>query len=144
MDAGALLEPLGVAVHASRRANIAPGSTVLVLGAGTVGLLVAAVAKIKGAGTVIIADIDSGRVQFAVENKFAHLGFTVPRRRAEKIEDQLAIAKEIAAEVGKVVNSDNIVVGEVDAVFECTGVPSCLQTAIYVNSPPNTIIPSSR
>lgn len=133
LDLGALLEPLGVAIHASRRAALAPNSTVLVFGAGTVGLLVAAVAKIKGAKTVVIADIDSGRVDFAVKNKFADLGYTVPRRRGSSIEENLAIAKETAEKVGKVVKKDGQVLGEVDAVFECTGVPSCLQAAIYVS-----------
>src|SRR5690348_995696 len=93
LDLGALLEPLGVAIQASKRAQLTPGSTVLVFGAGAVGILVAAMAKISGAGTVVIADIDAGRVQFAVDNKFAHRSFTVPMKRGATIEEQLDIAK---------------------------------------------------
>jgi L-iditol 2-dehydrogenase len=130
---GAILEPLGVAIHATRRANLPTGSTVLVFGAGAVGLLMAAMAKISGASTVIIADIDSGRVEFAVKNAFAHKGYTVPMRRGASIEENLNIAKETAAEVGKLQKSSGQPVVEVDAVFECTGVPSCLQAAIYVS-----------
>ena len=133
LDLGALLEPLSVAIQASKRAQLAPGSTVLVFGAGAVGLLVAAMAKISGAGTVVIADIDAGRVQFAVENKFAHRSFTVPMKRGSTIEEQLDIAKEVAAEVGKLSKESGGEVGEVDAVFECTGVPSCVQASIYVS-----------
>ncbi|KAJ4297654.1 hypothetical protein N0V90_005548 [Kalmusia sp. IMI 367209] len=102
LDLGAILEPLGVGIQASKRAQLAVGSTVLVFGAGAVGLLVAAMAKISGAGTVVIADIDSGRVHFAVENNFAHRGFTVPLKRGQTIEENLEIAKETAAEVGKI------------------------------------------
>ena len=130
---GALLEPLGVAIHASRRAQLPTGSTVLVFGAGAVGLLVAAMAKISGASTVVIADIDGGRVDFAVKNGFAHRGYTVPMKRGGTVEESLSIAKETAVEVGKVQTASGKSVGEVDAVFECTGVPPCLQAAIYVS-----------
>ncbi len=133
LDLGALLEPLSVAIQASKRAQLAVGCTVLVFGAGAVGLLVAAMAKISGAGTVIIADIDSGRVQFGIEHKFAHAGFTVPMKRGSTIDEQLDIAREMAAEIGKVKMQSGSEIGEVDAVFECTGVPSCVQTGIYVS-----------
>jgi L-iditol 2-dehydrogenase len=133
LDLGALLEPLGVAIQASKRAQLAPGSTVLVFGAGAVGILVAAMAKISGAGTVVIADIDAGRVQFAVDNKFAHRSFTVPMKRGNTIEEQLDIAKEVAAEIGRITKESGGEVGEVDAVFECTGVPSCVQASIFVS-----------
>lgn len=129
LDVGALLEPLGVALHAFRRSYMPPNASVVVFGAGAVGLLCAAVAKLKGAGKVIIADIDAGRLDFAVQNGFAHKSYTVPMRRGKDIDESLQIAKETAAEVGKV---DDI--GEVDVVFECTGVPSCVQAGIYVSN----------
>lgn len=128
MDVGALLEPLGVALHAFRRSLMPEQATVLVFGAGAVGLLCAAVAKVKGAGKVIIADIDQGRLDFAVQNGFAHASYLVPMKRGKDIDENLAIAKEIAAAVGQVES-----VGEVDVVFECTGVPSCVQAGIFVS-----------
>ncbi|KIW06489.1 uncharacterized protein PV09_02925 [Verruconis gallopava] len=132
LEMGALLEPLGVAIHAHRRAQLQPGVKVLVFGAGAVGLLVAAVLRIQDPQcTVVIADIDAGRIKFALENGFAHCGFPVPLRRANSTEEQLEIARKIAAEIGEVVVDDNSKLGQVDAVFECTGVPSCLQTSIY-------------
>ena len=97
LDLGAILEPLGVGIQATKRAQLPVGSTVLVFGAGAVGLLVAAMAKISGASTVVIADIDSGRVNFAVDNHFAHRGFTVPVKRVLTIEENLYIAKVTAA-----------------------------------------------
>ena len=90
-------------------------------------------AKISGAGTVVIADINGGRVDFAVKNGFAHRGYTVPMKKGGTVEESLNIAKETATEVGKVQRASGKPVGEVDAVFECTGVPLCLQAAIYVS-----------
>lgn len=104
-------------------------ATVLVFGAGAVGLLCAAVAKLKGAKEVVIADIDAGRLEFAVKNGFADRSYAVPMRRGKDVDESLAIAKETAAEIGKVGD-----VGEVDVTFECTGVPSCVQAGIYVRS----------
>lgn len=63
---GAILEPLGVAIHGCRRAALAKNSTILIFGAGAVGLLCAAMSKVYGAKTVIIADIQAERVDFAV------------------------------------------------------------------------------
>lgn len=126
LDVGALLEPLGVALHAFRRSQMKKGSTTLVFGAGAVGLLCAAVARVKGAGKIVIADIDAGRLDFAVQNGFADGSYTVPMKRGKDIDESLAIAKETATELGKVAG-----VGEVDVTFECTGVPSCVQAGIY-------------
>ncbi|KAK3697290.1 hypothetical protein LTR37_017523 [Vermiconidia calcicola] len=126
LDAGALLEPLGVALHAFKRSQMPKDATVLVFGAGAVGLLCAVVVKLKGAKKVIIADIDAGRLDFAVKNGFAHQSYAVPMRRGKDIDENLEIAKETAAEIGKLDG-----VGEVDVTFECTGVPSCVQAGIY-------------
>ncbi|KAM7198575.1 GroES-like protein [Naviculisporaceae sp. PSN 640] len=78
-DAAALLEPLSVAIHAVNRAAPEPGSTALVLGAGTVGLLTAAMARQAGCSTVTIVDVDQGRVDFAIAKGFATHGYVVPR-----------------------------------------------------------------
>ncbi|KAK0701680.1 chaperonin 10-like protein [Lasiosphaeria miniovina] len=78
-DAAALLEPLSVAIHAVNRATPAPGSTALVIGAGTVGLLTAAMARQSGCAAVTIADVDQGRVDYAISRGFATHGYVVPR-----------------------------------------------------------------
>ena len=139
LDVGALLEPLGVALHAFRRSLMPEHATVLVFGAGAVGLLCAAVAKLRGAREVVIADIDAGRLDFAVDNGFAHRSYTVPMRRGKDMDENLAIAKETAAEIGKVGD-----VGEVDVTFECTGVPSCVQAGIYVSHSLQSIASETR
>lgn len=54
LEEGAILEPLAVGVHACKRAGVTVGSTVLVLGAGPIGLVSLLAAKAFGASQVII------------------------------------------------------------------------------------------
>ena len=58
MDAAtaALLEPLGIAIHALDLARIKPMASVAVLGAGPIGLLIAQVARLCGAGQLIVVE----------------------------------------------------------------------------------------
>lgn len=65
LELGALLEPMGVAINASRRAQLPSEATVLVFGAGAIGLLCACMAKQAGASNVIIADINQARLAFS-------------------------------------------------------------------------------
>ncbi|KAI0184286.1 chaperonin 10-like protein [Xylaria flabelliformis] len=78
-DSAALLEPLSVGIHAVNRASPSPGSTALVMGAGTVGLLTAAMALQSGCTSVTVADVDAGRVDYAIKHGFATHGFVVSR-----------------------------------------------------------------
>ncbi|KAK8127559.1 Sorbitol dehydrogenase [Apiospora sp. TS-2023a] len=78
-DAAALLEPLSVAIHAVNRACPTPGSTALVTGAGTVGLLTAAMARRSGCTNVTICDLDAGRVDYAIKKGFATHGYVIQR-----------------------------------------------------------------
>ena len=50
---GALVEPLAVSIHAMRRSSLKGGETVVVLGAGNIGLTTIAAARAMGAGTII-------------------------------------------------------------------------------------------
>ena len=61
-EAGALIEPLAVAVHAVRRAKIGLGDKVAIIGAGPIGLLVTAVCKAAGAQEIIVSDIAAARL----------------------------------------------------------------------------------
>jgi (R,R)-butanediol dehydrogenase/meso-butanediol dehydrogenase/diacetyl reductase len=60
----ALVEPTAVAVHDVRRAEVAPGDQVLVVGGGPVGVLIALVARHTGAD-VMVAELDRSRRGFA-------------------------------------------------------------------------------
>ena len=120
-----------MAMHARDRANLPAGSTVLVFGAGAVGLLAAAVSKADGAKAVIIADIQKDRVDFALANGFADAGVIVPMARPQTIEEKLAYAQDVAGKI-KETSVNGAPVGEVSAVYECTGVETCTQSSIYV------------
>ena len=64
-DVAALAEPLAVAVRAVERAGIGPGSTVGVVGAGTIGLLLVQAARVAGAGTVVAVEHHEHRRRLA-------------------------------------------------------------------------------
>jgi 2-desacetyl-2-hydroxyethyl bacteriochlorophyllide A dehydrogenase len=64
-EAGALIEPLAVAVHAIKRAKIGLGDKVAIIGAGPIGILVGAVCKAAGAREIIVADIADVRLEMA-------------------------------------------------------------------------------
>lgn len=62
----ALIEPYAIAAHAVRRSRVADGETLLVAGAGAIGLGVADIARSLGA-RVIIAETSAQRLAFAAE-----------------------------------------------------------------------------
>lgn len=65
-DVGAaMLEPLGVALHAIRLAKIVVGEDVVVIGAGAVGLLITRLARLQGARHVFVADRLKWRLDIA-------------------------------------------------------------------------------
>jgi L-iditol 2-dehydrogenase len=69
-DEGALLDPASIALHTARRGGVDAGDTVLVVGAGPIGLLAADAAHVLGASTVIVAGpgpADSGRLGTAAD-----------------------------------------------------------------------------
>lgn len=61
----ALLEPLGVAIHAVDLARIRVGNSVAVLGAGPIGLLILQLARLSGAAPVFAVDKLSWRLKLA-------------------------------------------------------------------------------
>lgn len=73
IEEAAMAEPAAVAAHALRRAGVEPGGTVLIFGAGPIGLLLAQWARAWGAGHVMLADVDLGRLRYAKELGFGHL-----------------------------------------------------------------------
>jgi L-iditol 2-dehydrogenase len=133
MESAALLEPLSVAIHATRRAHIEQGDTAIVFGAGTVGLLTAAMAKVSGATTVVIADIDYGRINYALANGFAHKGYIVtPRKEANETDEKLDQAKELADDIMQIASLNDPEFEGADVTFDCTGKEICMQAGLYV------------
>ena len=64
-EAGAMVEPMAVCLHAIKKADIGKDSSVLIYGAGTIGLLCAMWAKAFGAKAVFVEDIDEKRIEMA-------------------------------------------------------------------------------
>lgn len=117
---GAMVEPVAVALHAVKRAGTVSGKSVLVLGAGPIGLLVALVARVFDAVPVAVCDIVDSRRQTALK-----LG-------ADKVlaADSPELAKE-AAEVA---------VGGFDVIFEASGAPQALRQAFGLVRAGGTIV----
>jgi 2-desacetyl-2-hydroxyethyl bacteriochlorophyllide A dehydrogenase len=105
---GALIEPLAVATHAVRRAEIQMGEEVLVIGAGAIGIFVAALCKLHGAGSVVISDRSTERLETALR-----LGAT-GKLSSKDLDDHLNQAKS----------------KRFDKVFECVGVEQTLGQAM--------------
>lgn len=64
-EEAALLEPLGVAIHAVDLAKLRLGGTVAILGAGAIGLLILQLLNAAGAGAVFATDILPWRLKLA-------------------------------------------------------------------------------
>lgn len=109
-EAGALVEPLAVGVHAVKLAGAVEGATALVLGLGTIGLQVVQALRARGAGRVIGIDLSPLRLEAA-----GKLG-------AEAVDGSAGIDDALA---GPLASGD-----EIDLVFECSGVPALANAAI--------------
>ena len=62
---GAMLEPLGIAIHSVDLGHLKPGMTVGVFGCGTIGLLIIQMVKLAGAAHIIATDKLTHRVEAA-------------------------------------------------------------------------------
>jgi len=117
---GALCEPISVGIHAVRRANIDFGDTVLIMGAGPIGILAADVARAAGAAEIIVVDIVNSKLDRAV-SRGADL--TINSRDED-------VSAAVRDEFGS----------GVDVFIEATGVPSAIETGIKPLRPGGTAI----
>ncbi len=109
-DHGALMEPLAVGMHAVRRSRLKPGDPVVILGAGTIGLVTILSAKAAGAGEIIVADLEEARLGMAWK-----VGATKTINASE--ENTVDVVKDLTQGFGA------------DIVFETAGsVPTTQQT----------------
>jgi D-xylulose reductase len=116
LQEGALLEPLAVAVHITKQAEIQPGQSVVVMGAGPVGLLCCAVAKAYGATKIVSVDIQKSRLEFAASYAATH---TFMPERVPAEENAARLLKETGLE------------GGADAVIDASGAEPSIQTSIH-------------
>lgn len=116
LQEGTLIEPLAVAVHIVRQASITPGQSVIVMGAGPVGLLCCAVARCFGASKIIAVDIQPTRLEFAAKYAATHT-FTPSKVPAEEN------AKKLLESVG--------IEDGADAVIDASGAEPSIQCSIH-------------
>ncbi len=81
--AGALIEPLAVAVHDVKKSSLQVGGSAVIIGGGPIGLLIAIVARINGASKVVISEINPARIK-----KARQLGFKVINPAEEALADK--------------------------------------------------------
>jgi L-iditol 2-dehydrogenase len=87
-DEGALLEPLGVALHALDLGHLRVATTVAVVGCGPIGLFLVQLARLAGATRVLAADPLPHRLEAAVKSG------------AEPVAAEAASVADVAFEVG--------------------------------------------
>lgn len=118
---GAMLEPLGVAIHAVDLGKLKAGMTVGVFGCGPIGLLIIQVARAMGATNIIATDKLLHRVD-AAKNFGAHHAFLAEDRR----------------ELGEIEAATNE--RGVDIAFEAAGVQDAVDTAFAAVIPGGKVI----
>jgi L-iditol 2-dehydrogenase len=120
-EEGAMLEPLGIAIHTVDLAHLRPGQTIAVLGAGPIGLLTAAVAKAAGAGEIYMTEPLTDRRQFALDY-VADVALNP---------DEMDVVAEIMRLTGG---------RGVDVAFEAAGAPETPNQAVAVAHPGGKVI----
>ncbi|MFX3617869.1 MAG: galactitol-1-phosphate 5-dehydrogenase [Sporolactobacillus sp.] len=63
----ALIEPLTVAIHGVDRVDVHAGARVLIFGAGTIGLMTLLTLKAKGAGPILVVDINQNKLDLSLK-----------------------------------------------------------------------------
>ena len=118
--AGAMLEPLGVGIHALRLARVRPGDSVGIFGCGPIGLLLIQLARAAGATTIVATDRLPHRVAAARRlGAFATL-----------VGDGTEREQLLEATAGR----------GVDAAIEIAGEDDAIDTAIVLARPAGTVV----
>lgn len=118
---GALVEPLSVGMHAANQGDVKLGDSVVILGAGCIGLVTLLACKAHGATDITVVDVIPKRLDYALK-----LGAT-----------RVINGREMDA-VGEV---DKLTDGAgVDKVFETAGSPITIQQTPYMVKNGGTIV----
>jgi len=102
-DHAGLAQPLAVGLHAARRAKVAPGQTVVLIGAGAIGTFVLAGLKHLGASSVIVVDFAGARLERAGRLGADHV--------VEVSDNTADVVRELVGPIGA------------DVVIEASGAP---------------------
>ncbi|MBM3263402.1 MAG: zinc-binding dehydrogenase [candidate division Zixibacteria bacterium] len=115
-DIAVLLEPFTIGIHFADRANLRIGSTVVIQGAGAIGIFSLAAAKEAGAHKTIVVGAPASRLELA---KAFGADVTVNIEEIKDPQERIALVK--AQTPGG---------HGADAVFECTGVPASIPEGV--------------
>ncbi|MCI8632930.1 MAG: zinc-dependent alcohol dehydrogenase family protein [Lachnospiraceae bacterium] len=118
-EAAAMTEPLSCCLHGIDMSSVRPGSTVVVIGCGMIGLLMLQLAKISGAAKLIALE-----------------------PIAEKREQALELGADAALDPlsGDVKTAIEAITKQVDTVIECVGKPATIEQAIEIAGKGSTVM----
>ncbi len=111
-NAAALLEPLSVGIWANGKAGTQAGTSLLIAGAGPIGLVTTRVARALGASRIVVTDVNRDRLSAALASG----------------------ATEIA-----VPGTDNIH-GEFDAFIDCSGSSAAIAAGVLAVRPAGSVV----
>jgi len=108
-----LIETVSIGVHAANRTPLRLNDSVVIVGAGAVGLVTLQAVKLKGAGRVVVTDLSQGRLSLA---------------------SRLGADAVIPADTPNLVQELREMIGGqgADASFEAVGIQSTIDTALSV------------
>jgi 2-desacetyl-2-hydroxyethyl bacteriochlorophyllide A dehydrogenase len=107
---GAFCEPLSCCIHGVDLAEIRPGASVIVLGGGVIGLLTVQLARLAGAGAVVLSTRQGSR-----------------RTLAEAIGATASVDPSNDDVLARVAGPSGVLPGGADVVIECAGVPDTMR-----------------
>lgn len=121
LDQAALVEPVAVAAHAIRRAGGVEGKNIVVLGAGTIGNLIALVALTSGSTQVLITDVREYKLDKAPSCGMEYVFDTTKENLGKAIVNTFGANKA-------------------DLIFECVGVQTTITQAVESARKGSTIV----
>jgi len=113
----AVLEPLGVALHALERCELKPGDDVAILGPGPIGLLATQLVKQSGAALIFIAGLEEDTHRLSFAEKWGGIPINISR---ESLRDRVI---QMTAGQG------------VDLALEMSGGKGALDAAVQITKP---------
>lgn len=118
-NTAALIEPMAVARHSTRRAGISKEKRVLVMGNGTIGLLAALIAQME-AKQVIVAGRSKSKLEFT---------------KSVGIENVIDSSSDMHEEIDRITEGNGV-----DIVIECVGSNQSFESAILAVKKGGTVV----
>ncbi|KMK53318.1 Sorbitol dehydrogenase [Fructobacillus sp. EFB-N1] len=121
LKSAAVMEPAAVAVQAVKETDLSFGQTVVIFGAGPIGVLLAEVARAAGASRIVVVDLAEVRLQKALE-----IGATDTVNASQVVDVEQKIAQ--------------ILPDGADVSFEVAGVQETFDKAVAVTKPRGFVV----